>query len=72
MKRPILAVAAAILVLFVIAAFGCTEGEPAVTPVEGEVVASSCVSCHSDKDLLKAVASPEPEEAVSEATTGEG
>ena len=72
MKRLILAVAVAILVLVAFAVAGCTEKEPVVTHLEGELVASSCVSCHSDKDLLKAVASPESEEVQSEATTGEG
>jgi hypothetical protein len=71
MKRLVVATAALILVLVAIAACGCTEQEPAAPPVEGELVASSCVSCHSDKDLLKEIASPEEEEE-SEATTGEG
>jgi hypothetical protein len=70
MKRLIVVTAAIILVLVAIAACSCTEKEP-VTPVEGELVASSCVSCHSDKDLLKEIASPEEVEE-SEATTGEG
>jgi cytochrome c553 len=71
MKRLVLTVSI-ILGLVAMAAAGCAEEEPAVTPEEGEAVASSCVSCHSDKDLLKEVASPEAEEETSEATTGEG
>jgi len=70
MKRLVLAVVA-ILVLVSLAAAGCAEKEPAVTPEEGEAVVSSCVACHTDKDLLKEVATTK-EEAKSEATTGEG
>ena len=71
MKR-LVAVIAGILLLVAPVAAGCAEEEPAVTPGEGEEVVSSCVSCHTDKDLLKEVASPEAEEVKSEATTGEG
>jgi len=71
MKRLVLVVAVTI-VLVALAAAGCAQKEAAVTPPEGEEVVSSCVSCHSDKDLLKEVASPEPEEEKSEATSGEG
>ncbi len=67
MKRLVLAVMV-ILVLVVLAAAGCAEKEQEPAP---EVV-SSCVTCHTDKDTLKEVATPEPEEATSEATTGEG
>ena len=71
MKRLVLAVFI-VLVLIILAVAGCAEEEPAVSP-EGEVaVVSSCVDCHTDKDRLKEVASPEPEEETSEATTGEG
>jgi len=70
MKRLVLAIII-LIVLVTTAAIGCAEKEPTVTPEEGEAVVSSCVSCHSDKDLLKEVASPEEEE-VSEATSGEG
>ena len=70
MKRLVLAVAL-MLVLVVLAAAGCAEEEPAVTPGEGEEVVSSCITCHSDKDLLKEVATPEEKEE-SEATSGEG
>ena len=62
-----------VLVLILLAAVGCAEQEPAdLTPAEGEEVVSSCVSCHTDKDTLKEVASPEAEEVHSEATSGEG
>ena len=70
MKRLVFAVAVP-LILVALAAAGCAEKEPAVTPEEGDEVASSCVGCHSNKDLLKEVASSEKEEK-SEATSGEG
>ena len=70
MKRLVLMVSV-ILVLVALEAVGCAEEEPAVTPEEGEEVVSSCVSCHTDKDLLKEVATPEEKEE-SEATSGEG
>ena len=70
-KRSVLA-AALMMVLVMLIGTGCAQKEAAVTPPEGEEVVSSCVSCHSDKDLLKEVASPEPEEEKSEATSGEG
>ena len=70
MKRLVL-IASVMLVLVALTAAGCAEKEPAVTPEEGEEIVSSCVSCHSDKDLLKEVATPEEKE-VSEATSGEG
>ena len=69
MKRLVFA-GIIILVLALLAVVGCAEKEPAVTPEEEEIV-SSCVACHSDKDLLKEVATPEEEEK-SEATSGEG
>ena len=67
MKRLALAVIA-LLVIVTLAAAGCAEKEQVPAP---EVV-SSCVTCHSDKDILKEVAAPEPEEVHSEATSGEG
>ena len=70
MKRLVLVVGT-VLVLVVLASTGCAEKEPVVTPEEGQEVVSSCVACHSDKDLLKEVATPEEKE-VSEATAGEG
>ncbi len=70
MKRLVLAVVV-ILVLMTLGTIGCAEEEPAVTPEEGVETVSSCVSCHSDEDLLKEVATPEEGE-TSEETTGEG
>ena len=71
MKRLVLAVGI-ILVLVVLVAIGCTNKE-LIGPSPGaepEVV-STCVTCHTDKDILKEVATTE-EEAQSEATSGEG
>ena len=70
MKRLVLAVIA-LLVIVTLAAVGCAEKEPQVTPEEGKEIVSSCVTCHTDKDILQEVATPE-EEVHSEATTGEG
>ena len=67
MKRLVLAIIV-ILMLVALAAVGCAEKETQPAP---EVV-SSCVTCHTDKDTLKEVATPEPEEVHSEATSGEG
>ena len=69
MKTGLLTIAV-ILITAVLAA-GCA-GEALPTTEEGELVASSCVTCHTDKDILKEVATAEPEEATSEATSGEG
>ena len=68
MKKLALAIITIIL-LVTLAAAGCAEKEPTVVPGEG--IVSSCVGCHTDKDILQAVATPEEEEK-SEATTGEG
>jgi hypothetical protein len=65
MKRLVLLAGGLLLVIPILAA-GCTR----VVAPETEVV-SSCVSCHSDKDLLKQTAAP-VEEVASEATSGEG
>lgn len=64
--------AAVMMVVVMLIAAGCAQKEAAVTPPEGKEVVSSCVSCHSDKDLLKEAASPQPKEEKSEATSGEG
>ena len=72
MKRLVLAVIA-LLVIVTFAAAGCAEKESAsLLPEDGQEAVSSCVTCHTDKDILKEVAAPEPEEMKSEATSGEG
>jgi len=67
----LISAAIVLLVLVSLAVAGCSGAEPA-TPADGETVVSSCETCHTDKDKLKEVASPEPEEATSEETVGEG
>ena len=71
MKKLVLVVLTAI-VLVTLVVSGCANEETAVTPGKGEEVVSSCITCHTDKDTLKEVASPEPAEEESEATSGEG
>jgi len=72
MKRLALAVIV-ILMLAALAATSCAEKESASPlPEDGQEVVSTCVTCHTDKDTLKEVATPEPEEVHSEATSGEG
>jgi cytochrome c553 len=67
MKRLVLAII--VILMLGALAVGCAEKETQPAPEE---VVSSCVTCHTDKGILKEVAAPEPEEAESEATTGEG
>lgn len=70
-KRLVLGIIV-ILGLVTIASVGCADKESGLTPEDGEALVSSCVACHTDKDLLKEVATSEPEEEKSEATSGEG
>ena len=67
-------VTAAIILLVILAstAAGCTNRQLVGPPpkAEGEIV-STCVTCHTDKETLKALAEEEPE-AKSAETTGEG
>ena len=70
MKRLVLAVLVALSLLIAVIT-GCA-GPEVETPAAGTGVASTCVACHTDKDTLKEVASPETGEAHSEATSGEG
>jgi cytochrome c553 len=66
--RRVMLLVAGLLLMVVPVMAGCNQG---LMPEEAETV-SSCVVCHTDKDTLKQVASPEPEQAVSEETSGEG
>ena len=66
MKRLVLAAFGLVL----LAAFGVAGCSVTPGPTPGEEV-SSCVLCHTDKDLLKQTASV-VEEVKSEATSGEG
>lgn len=71
MKRLVMSVTA-ILVLVSLVAIGCTNKDlVGPSPETGQEVVSTCVTCHTDKDTLKEVATTK-EEAKSEATTGEG
>ncbi len=72
MKRLVTAVTV-ILVLVALAATGCTN-KGLISPApeaEEEEITSTCVTCHTDKDTLKELATTEVA-AKSEATTGEG
>ena len=60
------------LVCLAMASIGCSNKELAgPSEEEGQEVVNSCVTCHTDKDILKEIATPE-EEVTSEETTGEG
>lgn len=67
MKRLALLVAVLLVTPMLVAS--CTPGAPS-PPHETESV-SSCVTCHTDKDMLKQTATVVQEEQ-SEATSGEG
>ena len=70
MKRLLLAIVGMLIIVPVLAS-GCAAKAPAtLTPAE-EVTGRSCATCHTDKNLLKEVAT-EPEKTVSEETSGEG
>jgi len=71
MKRLVMAVTI-ILVVITLAAIGCTN-KTLVSPSQeaGQEIVSTCITCHTDKDTLKEVATQE-EEVHSEATSGEG
>ena len=66
MKKLVFIVAGVLFLVLPVVA-GCA---PPSGPPPGEEV-STCVTCHSDKDLLKQTASV-VEEDKSEATSGEG
>ena len=67
MNRLLLTIVGMLIIILIVAT-GCTAG---LTPGEEEVAVRSCVACHTDKDLLKEVAT-EPEDTHSEVTSGEG
>jgi hypothetical protein len=72
MKRLVMAVTVIVL-LAVFTALGCTNRElVGPSPGTDQEVVSTCVDCHTSKDTLKEMASPEVEEVKSEATSGEG
>ena len=72
MKRLVTAAIVTIL-LVALAATGCSnKGLIGSSQETGEEAVNSCVTCHTDKDILKEVAAPEPEQAASAETSGEG
>lgn len=72
MKRLVVLIAFT-LVLVVLAGIGCTNRELGLlSPQAGQEVASTCVTCHTDKETLQKVASAKVEDTKSEATSGEG
>ncbi|MGD9142472.1 MAG: hypothetical protein PVG61_01350 [Dehalococcoidia bacterium] len=72
MKRLVTAVAIMfVAVLFTVV--GCTNTDMiGPSPGEDQGISNSCLTCHTDKTVLKEVASPETAEQVSEETSGEG
>jgi hypothetical protein len=68
MKRLFL-LAAGLLTLILLSTSGCTEDT--ISPSPGIEISSSCVTCHTDEELLQQLA-VEEEEGGSEQTTGEG
>jgi len=71
MKRLVLAIGI-ILVLVALVTIGCTnKGLIGPSPGAEPEVVSTCVTCHTDKDILQEVATT-VEEVTSEATSGEG
>ena len=68
--KKLVSLAAGVLFLRALVAAGCSPGGIAPNP-GAEEEASSCITCHTDKGLLKEVAEVEVEE-VSEETSGEG
>jgi len=68
MKRLVFTVIG-VLIIVLLVAVGCEEEGVGPPPEEGEELVSSCVTCHSDKDILKELA-VEPE--VVEEAEGEG
>ena len=71
MKKLVLVVAI-IIGLVSLVAIGCTNRDlVGPSPEAEEAAVNTCVSCHTNKDILKKLATPE-EEAKSAETTGEG
>ncbi len=69
MKKLVIA-NAIIFVLIALVTIGCSN-KGLIGPETGDEVVSGCVTCHTDKALLKELA-VDVEEATSEETTGEG
>ena len=67
MKKIVVLASGLLLLLIAFTYIGCSSDN--VSPSPGAQVASSCVSCHTDKELLQQLA---VEEEESGETTGEG
>ena len=70
MKRVLLIVGG-LLVITILIINSCTTTHMSIGPSKPGQFISTCVTCHSDSELLQAVAE-EPEKEVSEVTSGEG
>ena len=70
MKRVFLIVGG-LLVITIVVINSCATTQLSIGPSEPGQFVSTCITCHSDSDLLEAVA-VEPEKEVSEVTSGEG
>ena len=71
MKKLVITVTV-IIGLVSLVAIGCTNRNlVGLSPGAEEAAVNTCVSCHTNKDILKKLASPE-EETKSAETTGEG
>ena len=70
--KKLVTVIPVIIVLITLVVTGCSnKGLIGPAPGTGDEAVSSCVTCHTDKDLLKELAVAEEEE-TSKATEGEG
>ena len=62
-----------LLIIVSLAVISCDVDDRVSITTEGsEKLTNSCLTCHSDEEILKEVASPEAEGNKSEATSGEG
>ena len=71
MKRLTFAIVGLLSVIALVAV-GCGAGGILVTVHDEVPAVSSCVSCHSDKELLQETAAPVEEEEEPEESSGEG
>lgn len=71
MRKTILIIPA-ILILILLILSGCSAEESVETSNGEQAAVDSCVSCHTDKELLIELAQLTPVEVKSEETSGEG
>jgi len=73
MKKLVFIILVGLLVIVALAVISCdVDSRISPTPRESEEITNSCLTCHSDEETLKEVASTKAEEDKSEATSGEG